>query len=253
MSVIEIIEISSDQDDDDASTLVDVSLEKTDDSVSHIKIVKIESLNAQENLTADIIDSHDDNDVQEIIPDSNRQNLSNGNINQLNFKDIEETRNDICHQDSSNVIENSIKNEFSLFKYEDFTEISKSRHQTEMISKSSLNKLKKYPPMIRLARNSVSENNIIFSSNAANNIISPSNTENNIISSSNTENNTIPSSNAGNNIISSSNAKNNHHCKECNCFFASAKKFESHKQDRQNGRKRYKCEQCDYASNNKSH
>ncbi|XP_053593006.1 uncharacterized protein LOC103568491 [Microplitis demolitor] len=354
MSVIEIIEISSDQDDDDASTLVDVSLEKTDDidvqqysdrritktqpqykdannpeiidsqylinklinsnakiinslmeqnqllsftndsisqgndeylklyatryennimdSLSRIKIVKIESLNVQENLTADIIDSYNDNDVQEVIPDSNRQNSSNGNTNQLNLKNIEETTNDICHQESSTVIETPIDNEFPLFKRKDLKEISNSKLQTKIISNYTLNILKKYLPLVRLDRITIPETNIISSSNAKNNtnsssnavnninplsnagndIISVSNEESNIFSSRNAENNVIPTSNAENDTTSSSNVENNY-CKECNCFFASAKKSVYHKRYRHNGSKRYNCRECDYASNDKSH
>ncbi|XP_057321108.1 zinc finger protein 614-like [Microplitis mediator] len=246
-------------DDDNLDLYANRNKNNIVDSLSHIKIVRIESLNAQENLTADIIDSHNDNDVQEIIPDSNIQNLGNGNMNEINLRNIEETTNDICHPESSNVIETSIKNEFSLFKYEDFEEISKSRHQTEMISQYSLNKLKKYLSRVRLDRTSVpdnntislsdAENNITPSSNEENNIISITNFENNLIPSSNVENDTISSSITENNIISSSNAENNCYCKECNRFFASEKKFESHKRYRHNGRKLYNCEQCDYASN----
>ncbi|XP_057322752.1 zinc finger protein 354B-like [Microplitis mediator] len=289
MSVIEIIEISSDE-DDDASTLVDVSLEKTDDidvqqyndgritktqsqyndvnnteiidslylikkllnsntevinslieqnnvlsstngsisqandenlelyakryknnivdSLSHIKIVKIESLNVQENLTADIIDSHNDNDVQEVIPDSNRQNLNIGNMNKISLKDIEETTNDICHHESSNVIETSVKNKFPLFKWKDLKEISNNKLQTKIISDYTLKILKKYLPLVRLDRISVPESNINSSSNAENNITPSSSEENNIISISNVENNIIPSSNVENNIIPSNNAEN---------------------------------------------
>ncbi|XP_057321064.1 zinc finger protein 37 homolog [Microplitis mediator] len=236
-------------DDDNLDLYANRNKNNIVDSLSHVKIVRIESLNAQENLTADIIDSHNDNDVQEIIPGSNIQNLGNGNMNEINLKNIEETTNDICHPESSNVIETSIKNEFSLFKYEDFEEISKSRHQTEMISQYSLNKLKKYLPIVRLDRTSVPENNIISLSNAENNITPSSNEENNVTSSSDAKNNTISSSNAENSITSSSYAENNYYCKECNCFFGSAKKFESHKRYRHNGRKLFNCEQCDYASN----
>ncbi|XP_053592897.1 zinc finger protein 37 homolog [Microplitis demolitor] len=262
------------------------------DSLSRIKIVKIESLNVQENLTADIIDSYDDNDVQEVIPDSNRQNSSNGNTNQLNLKNIEETTNDICHRESSTVIETPIDNEFPLFKRKDLKEISNSKHQTEKISKSSLKKFNKCLPMVELDRISVSENNIIslsnaendiifvnneeniiisssnakntiFSSNVENNILSLNNAENDIISVSNkesniislrnTENVIISSSNVENTVISSSNAENDNYCRECNRFFASTKKFVYHKRYRHNGRKCYKCEKCDYASNEKSH
>ncbi|XP_057336547.1 zinc finger protein 37-like isoform X2 [Microplitis mediator] len=311
----------SQADDDNLDLYANRYENKVVDSLSHIKIVKIESLNAQENLTADIIDSHSDEDVQEVIPDSNRQNLSNGNINEINLNNIEETTNDICHQESANVIETSIENKFPFFKWKDLKEISNNKLQTKIISNHTSKILKQCFPLVRLERISVPESNIISSSNAKNIAISSSNTENdmipvsiaennkippsntetdiisgntkknNIISSSNTENIAISSSNAENdmilvsiaennkippsntetdiisgntkknNIISSSNTENKiifsnnakkYNCKKCNRFFASLEKLKSHKQYRHKGRLRYKCEQCDYASNQKS-